>query len=200
MTEQPTASSQPESDAPTPETTTRRSMLYRIGVGLMGLGGLLVAAPIVAYVLDPGFRRFKRSWIELGPVKDFPKGAIRFAQYSNPNPAPTDGKLDQIPCWVSHKEDGTFQVFYINCAHLGCPVRWFEQSRLFMCPCHGGVYYEDGSRASGPPPRGLYEYTYKIKGGRLFVFGGELPNLSIPGRTPKDQLTPLTLDGNEVKA
>ena len=50
----------------------------------------------------------------------------------------------------------TFQVFAINCAHLGCPVRWFPESRLFMCPCHGGVYYEDGSRASGPPPRGLY--------------------------------------------
>ena len=43
-----------------------------------------------------------------------------------------------------------FQVFAVNCAHLGCPVRWFPQSSLFMCPCHGGVYYRDGSRASGP--------------------------------------------------
>ena len=34
-----------------------------------------------------------------------------------------------------------------------------------MCPCHGGVYYADGSRASGPPPRGLYEYEYKVEGG-----------------------------------
>ena len=52
----------------------------------------------------------------------------------------------------------TFQVFAINCAHLGCPVRWFPQSGLFMCPCHGGVYYQDGARASGPPERGLFEY------------------------------------------
>jgi Rieske Fe-S protein len=64
-------------------------------------------------------------------------------------------------------EGQKFQVFAINCAHLGCPVRWFEQSRLFMCPCHGGVYYEDGSRASGPPPRGLYEYNHKVENGEL---------------------------------
>jgi Rieske Fe-S protein len=73
-----------------------------------------------------------------------------------------------------------FQVFAINCAHLGCPVRWFPESGLFMCPCHGGVYYADGSRASGPPPRGLYEYAFKVEGGQLWVRGGELPTLSEP--------------------
>ena len=31
-----------------------------------------------------------------------------------------------------------------------------------MCPCHGGVYYADGARASGPPERGLFEYEYKV--------------------------------------
>ncbi len=43
-----------------------------------------------------------------------------------------------------------FLVFAVNCAHLGCPVAWFPQSGLFMCPCHGGVYYANGERASGP--------------------------------------------------
>ena len=60
-----------------------------------------------------------------------------------------------------------FQVFAINCAHLGCPVRWFPQSGLFMCPCHGGAYYRDGSRASGPPERGLFEYSYKVQDGMI---------------------------------
>ena len=195
MTEMDMQNETTETDSPKP---TRRRMLYRIGQGLMALGGLLIAAPIVSYILDPGFRRFKRTWIDLGPISQFPQGHIRFAHYNNPNPAPTDGDLSKIPCWVSHRSDGSFQVFYINCAHLGCPVRWFEQSRLFMCPCHGGVYYEDGSRASGPPPRGLYEYADQVKGGRLYVFGGEIPNLSIPGKTPKDQLTPLTIHGGEA--
>jgi menaquinol-cytochrome c reductase iron-sulfur subunit len=66
-------------------------------------------------------------------------------------------------------------VFAINCAHLGCPVRWFPQSNLFLCPCHGGAYYQDGSRASGPPERGLFEYHYKVAGGKLLIKAGEMP-------------------------
>ena len=49
-----------------------------------------------------------------------------------------------------------------------------------MCPCHGGVYYEDGARAAGPPPRGLFEYSTKIENGKLYVKGGILPTLSEP--------------------
>ena len=57
-------------------------------------------------------------------------------------------------------------------------MRWFPQSGLFMCPCHGGVYYQDGSRASGPPPRGLFEYPYKVEDGKLMIEAGQLPTLS----------------------
>ena len=49
-----------------------------------------------------------------------------------------------------------------------------------MCPCHGGAYYEDGSRASGPPPRGLFEYEYEVRDGELWVRGGQIPTLSEP--------------------
>ena len=49
-----------------------------------------------------------------------------------------------------------------------------------MCPCHGGVYYEDGSRASGPPERGLFEYAHKIEEGKLFIKAGELPTPGNP--------------------
>ena len=34
----------------------------------------------------------------------------------------------EIPCWVRRLTGEKFQVFAINCAHLGCPVRWFEES------------------------------------------------------------------------
>jgi Rieske Fe-S protein len=93
---------------------------------------------------------------------------------------PTDGDTADIACWVRNVDGQNFQVFAINCAHLGCPVRWFPQSSLFMCPCHGGAYYQDGSRASGPPERGLFEYHYKIENGRLFINAGEMPTPGSP--------------------
>jgi Rieske Fe-S protein len=44
-----------------------------------------------------------------------------------------------------------------------------------MCPCHGGAYYADGARASGPPERGLFEYSYKAERGELLIRAGEMP-------------------------
>ena len=87
----------------------------------------------------------------------------------------TDGDTAEIACWVRNVDGENFQVFAINCAHLGCPVRWFPQSSLFMCPCHGGAYYEDGSRASGPPERGLFQYHHRIDSGKLLIKTGEMP-------------------------
>jgi len=93
---------------------------------------------------------------------------------------PTDGKTIDTACWVRRVAGDQFQVFAVNCAHLGCPVRWFPQSGLFMCPCHGGAYYRDGSRASGPPERGLFEYPYKVENGLVTIQAGELPTPGSP--------------------
>ncbi|PYN41646.1 MAG: (2Fe-2S)-binding protein [Candidatus Rokuibacteriota bacterium] len=160
---------------------SRRGFLFRLGVALNGLGALLVGIPVVGYIVGPVRRPTDgHSWIALGPIGGFPAGQTRLATYENPVRVPWDGATAKVACWVRHIEGERFQVFAVNCAHLGCPVRWFAQSRLFMCPCHGGAYYEDGSRASGPPPRGLFEYEYQVRDGALWVRGGQLPTLSRP--------------------
>ena len=159
---------------------TRRGFLFNLGLGLNAVAAALVAVPILGYVLSPLRKRAWQAWISLGPIDGFPERQTRLATYENPFVRPWDGVTANIPCWVRHLEGETFQVFAVNCTHLGCPVRWFSESGLFMCPCHGGVYYEDGSRASGPPPRGLYEYEYAVKNGELWVRGGQIPTLSEP--------------------
>jgi quinol---cytochrome c reductase iron-sulfur subunit, bacillus type len=159
---------------------TRRGFLLAMGLGLNAIAAALVAIPFVGYLLAPARRLATQAWIPLGPMSAFPERQTRLATYRNPFVGAWDGETANVPCWVRRLDGEAFQVFAINCAHLGCPVRWFAESRLFMCPCHGGVYYEDGSRASGPPPRGLFEYEYKIEGGQLWVRGGQLPTLSRP--------------------
>ena len=78
------------------------------------------------------------------------------------------------------RKEGKFTVFAVNCAHLECPVAWFPESGLFLCPCHGGVYTEDGTNVAGPPPRPLFQYKHRVENGKLLVRLGHLPNLSEP--------------------
>jgi Rieske Fe-S protein len=182
--------SAPNSEFPTvaepnaaPQKVSRRQALMTVGIALNAIAGLLFAIPIIGYIFSPASRRQMAknlSWITLGTLSQFPVGETRLAVFRNPTVRDWDGDTGNIPCWVRRISDSQFQVFAINCAHLGCPVRWFPQSQLFMCPCHGGVYYADGARASGPPPRGLFQYQYKVENGSLLIEAGEIPTLGQP--------------------
>jgi menaquinol-cytochrome c reductase iron-sulfur subunit len=175
------ATNEPESTGSAPGGVSRRGFLLALGAALNVAAGALVAIPVIGYVFSSFYRQPPSgSWIMLGALENFPENQIRLATYRNPYTRPWDGKTADIPCWVRRLTGEKFQIFAINCTHLGCPVRWFKESHLFMCPCHGGAFYDDGSHASGPPPRGLYEYEYKIEQGRLWVRGGRLPTLSEP--------------------
>jgi nitrite reductase/ring-hydroxylating ferredoxin subunit len=171
------------SDQESPAIVSRRWLLLGAGAALNGLVGLALAVPIFRYLLAPVRKDSSyKSWISLGSADNFPVGETRLASYKNPYTRPWDGETDNVACWVRREGASQFKVFAINCAHLGCPVRWFPQSQLFMCPCHGGVYYADGSRASGPPERGLFTYDYKIAGGQLQIDAGQMPSLSNTAR------------------
>jgi len=161
----------------TDSTLSRRSFFMRLGILFNGFAAMVVAVPVVGFLLSSvtrGRANGYLSWVPLGRIDEFPEGETRLATFRNPNVMPTDGKTVDTACWVRRVAAEKFQVFAINCAHLGCPVRWFPQSGLFMCPCHGGAYYRDGSRASGPPERGLFEYPYKVENGLVTIQAGEL--------------------------
>jgi nitrite reductase/ring-hydroxylating ferredoxin subunit len=168
----------PTMNPPSPPSVSRRFFLLKLGVFLNVIAAGLIGIPLIGYIAGAMRRKAYNAWIPLGDIKSFPSGETRLASYTNPFRVPWDGMTAEIPCWVRHVDGEKFQVFAINCAHLGCPVRWFRESQLFMCPCHGGVYYADGARASGPPPRGLYEYEYELRGDDLWVRGGQIPSLS----------------------
>ena len=162
-----------------PAAVSRRWFLLKASMALNGVVGLVLAVPVVRYLLSSarGGSSYK-SWLSIGPVDSFPVGQTRLAYFKNPYAHDWDGQTDNTACYVRHIASKQFQVFAVNCAHLDCPVRWFPESQLFMCPCHGGVYYADGSRAAGPPPRGLFTYDWKIAQNNLHIYAGQMPTLS----------------------
>jgi quinol---cytochrome c reductase iron-sulfur subunit, bacillus type len=160
---------------------SRRAWLLKLALWTNAAIAAALAIPVVEYLVSPMLKSGNNlKWVSLGPTARFPEGQTRLATFMSPGGHPWDGATDKTACWVRNVGGGKFQVFAVNCAHLGCPVRWFPQSELFMCPCHGGVYYADGSRAAGPPPRGLFEYAWRIQNRQLMIRAGELPTLSTP--------------------
>lgn len=158
---------------------SRRTFLFQLAIGMNAMVGAVLAVPLLGYVLSPMFRKngSYNAWVPIGKLDAMPVGATRLLQFLNPERTPTDGETANIPVWARRITPTGYEVFAINCAHLGCPVRWFEQSQLFLCPCHGGAYYSTGEVAAGPPPRGLYKYNVRVEGDTVLIHAGELPTL-----------------------
>jgi Rieske Fe-S protein len=143
----------------------RRAFFQWLTYGLGAVAAAAVGIPFVGYLF--GARKAPIEWLPLGPVADFPQNQTRRVTFDNLIRQPWDGVIARTGVYVRYKgrdDEGkhTFLVLAANCAHLGCPVEWFQESGLFMCPCHGGVYDANGDRASGPPPRGLYPCVYDV--------------------------------------
>ncbi len=177
-----------------PETISRRTFSQRLLMWLTAFTGLLatlaVAIPFVGYLLGPARKNAVR-WVNLGPISKFRelRDQTRLETFDNPLSQSWDGVTAHNAVFVRYLGMGPdnkdrFLIFAVNCAHLGCPVTWFPQSGLFMCPCHGGVYYENGEHASGPPPRGLFHCDWRVQQGNLEIQAPHYPTLQ---NTLKDQ-------------
>jgi len=153
----------------------RRGFLVRLSIGLGGVGVALIGIPVVGFLLAPLFEGVARQWRSVGSVGEFPKGATVEVRFEDASSVAWAGVTGRTGAWLRHEPDGTFVAFAINCTHLGCPVRWLEQAELFLCPCHGGVYYKDGTVAAGPPPRPLTQYPVRVRDGQVEVLTSPTP-------------------------
>ena len=88
---------------------------------------------------------------------------------------PWSGVSARTAAWLRRDSESAFTAFSLNCTHLGCPVRWFADSKLFLCPCHGGVYNADGSVAAGPPPKPLGRYPARVRDGQVEILTSPIP-------------------------
>ena len=165
---------------PTEPLPRRRSVFRWLTYGIGGLASVAVGLPFVGYIL--GAKKRPIYWVDLGLVAEFTVEETRMVTFENPIRQPWDGMTAHTGVYVRREAPddlgaAQFRVFTVNCAHLGCPVEWFPQSGLFMCPCHGGAYYANGERASGPPPRGLFPCEWRVSDGKLEVKAPHYPTL-----------------------
>lgn len=163
----------PERDSK--EAVDRRGFLTKISMGIGAFIGVILALPLITAMLDPVTRKKGTIWRAVGALKDFEEGTTKMVSFENASPYKWSGKIAYSAAYIRREENDKLTAFSVNCAHLGCPVRWEEKPQLFMCPCHGGVYYKDGSRAAGPPPRGLYKYPVRVTNNQVEIETEAIP-------------------------
>lgn len=168
----------PPGAAPTRETValiSRRQFFNRLSLGLAGVCAVIIGAPTAAFVLAPLFRKVAGTWRTVGHTEDFPVGETVSVTFEDPSPLPWAGVTARAAAWLRRDSEESFTAFSAHCTHLGCPVRWMPGANLFLCPCHGGVYYADGTVAAGPPPVPLYRYEARIEGTEVQIKATAIP-------------------------
>lgn len=154
---------------------SRRKFFMKLSLGIAGLSAAAVAVPVVSALLAPLLETPVQKWRTVGKLNDFALGSTNLVTFIDADPKPYAGITAKSGAWLRRDEKNNFIAFAVNCTHLGCPVRWENEAHLFMCPCHGGVYYADGSVAAGPPPKSLTQYQVRVLKDEVQIKTAPLP-------------------------
>lgn len=147
----------------------RQEFLKLLGLTLNGVIGLMTVVPAAGFVFGYLFQSNKPKWINIGTLDNYKPGETVDVKFQNPYSLSWDGIGANRTAWVHRTADGNLMAFAINCTHLGCPLRWEAGAQLFMCPCHGGVFYSNGEVATGPPLRPMNQYPVRIENGEVEI-------------------------------
>lgn len=149
---------------------------------MLHVGGAAVAAvvaiPALVTMLSPALGRTRgERWQGVGSLADFPIGETRLATVDIPR---DDGarSLRQRGVYVWRPAEDEIVVFSRNCTDLSCPVVYDAGSTWFYCPCHGGIFAQDGTPMAGPPPRPLYRYANRVEQGQLQIDLNSVPPMA----------------------
>ncbi|MDT0641809.1 Rieske (2Fe-2S) protein [Zunongwangia sp. F363] len=153
----------------------RKSFLSKLIGGIVAVIGGFLSLPLLNNLLEPVIGNRRTVWRKIGDISDFSIGETKKVTFRNASRYDWSGKIDESAAYIRRDEEDQLIAFSVNCSHLGCPVRWEESPQMFFCPCHGGAFYRDGTRAAGPPNRGLYAYPLRVRNGNV-----ELETEAIP--------------------
>ncbi len=161
------------------ETVTRRRFMTGVVNGAGAVAAMGFTLPVLAFAAGtPLFERPDPIWNPVGPASDFPDdtyvpkvislvqgvGEIgKSTAYVRKYNESIDGPRSQLP------KGENFIALSTRCMHLGCPVRYVDAAKRFICPCHGGVYDFRGRRTGGPPVRPLDRFYTRERNGQLEI-------------------------------
>lgn len=170
----------------TRQLMTREGFLGIFTLSFGAIAGLVLGIPIVAYVLGPLIKQPPEVWEKIRfaanpdqghfvTVDSIKVGETREVWFQSKAPDPWAGTTSRQGAWLRRNSSNSFIAYAIYCTHLGCPIHWVADAKIFLCPCHGSVFNADGTVAGGPAPRPLFTYNVRVHGGNVEMQTHPLP-------------------------
>lgn len=137
--------------------------------------GGLVLLPAAITTLSPLWEERRHgTWATVGLLDQFPTGAVQLAIVEVPRDDWAHALRKRgVFVWRASSEE--IVVYSRSCTDLGCPVTWDPGNSWFFCPCHGGIFDQNGQPRKGPPKKPLHRYTHRIEEGRLQIDLDSIP-------------------------
>jgi menaquinol-cytochrome c reductase iron-sulfur subunit len=183
------------------ETVTRRRFMTGSAMAVGGVASAAFALPALGFALGPQFEDTTPDrWQDMGPEDEFndqtyvPKVMNIVADAGEAGKSTVYIRKFDPSRDTKRNDDLPYVAISTRCAHLGCPVRYIQASKRFVCPCHGGVYDFEGKVEGGPPVRPLDRFYTRVRDGRVeigerFSLNSELRRFST--RDPSNHLDGL---------
>lgn len=145
---------------------SRRTFLQLLPLGVFA--GVFASIGAAAFrFLRPRLSAPSDQWLDVATLSEL----------TGPQPIAKKVLAEHVEGWVIvNEEHNVFvlpaknnQVLSPICPHEGCEVAWEQARNRFSCPCHESYFAADGSRISGPTPRGLDSLPSRVQDGKLQV-------------------------------
>jgi len=161
------------------ETVTRRRFMTATAHGAGAIAVSAFALPALGFAAGSAlFDRPPVEWKPIGAPADFPDDTYLPRVITE---VAGIGQVGKTTIYVRARDpevdgdpnppgyDEQFIAVSTRCMHLGCPVRYVDAAKRFICPCHGGVYDFTGNVSGGPPVRPLDRFYTRVRNGQVEV-------------------------------
>jgi menaquinol-cytochrome c reductase iron-sulfur subunit len=156
------------------EFMNRRTVSGLLVVGGSALFAGAVSVPALIAGIAPAIWPRRETWRTIGQVRDFPIGKVsRGIILADGNGWPRSFGEQAVFVW--RRSEDEIVVFSRSCTDLGCPLEYDAGSGCFLCPCHGGIFAQDGQRLAGPPKSPMHRYSHRTREGMLEIDISSIP-------------------------
>ncbi len=120
------------------------------------LGGIIY--PVIKFLLPTAANRDmgKREIFSIS-INEIPVGSAKLVRYKNK------------PSIIIRLKEQEVYALSAVCTHLGCIVKWQDETKELLCPCHAARFDLYGNILGGPAPKPLPAYKAVIEEDRILI-------------------------------